>query len=302
VVTGYPGSADSPLPLGDADAIAAAFRQRLRCVLPLGLEGPLFLPTSEDAQLARVGLALQSELLTSPLASVTADRRDARWVMTLDRDPVAGQMQEVRLNLQDEQGGATQRLAAVFVAAADSHPPRLQASRTVPSEAAPLVTALRLRPAEAVGVCDSDRARVNTCVEVEFDLRESAYLMVFSTQAGHLIGVDCDARPSRSEAGMHRYRMRVPPRRIPPATPGALTPVDAVRAPDAGLYVLATKNADTARSIQQALREAPGSCGRETPALDGWLTRLDQVARAHAGTLTWRAIHLAHETEGVVRL
>jgi hypothetical protein len=299
LATAAPGSVESPLPLAEADAVAAALRSHLQCTLPGGLDGAVFLDSPEDPGLLRVGLALQGRLLTSPLVALTTDRESARWVMQLSRDSAGGQLQEIRVDLEERDRGAGQRVAAVFVAPGDI------AAMPSPAPASPgiaLLSALSLRPAEAVGICDSSQARVNTCAEVEFELHQPAYLLVFSTQSGRVQGVDCHGRPQRSDPGLRRFRLRVPPSTVPPATRGALSPIASARRPDAGLYVLAATSARDAAKVQAALREAPGACGAGTGNEDDWLTSLQRIVSEHQGQLSWRAIHLAHETEGVVAL
>jgi hypothetical protein len=66
--------------------------------------------------------------------------------------------------------------------------------------------------------------------------------------------------------------------------------------------VLAATSARDAAKVQAALREAPGACGAGTGNEDDWLSSLQRIVSEHQGQLSWRAIHLAHETEGVVAL
>lgn len=299
LATTAPGTAESPLPMADAEAVAAALRSHLRCMLPGGLDGPLFVDQPEDPSLIRIALALQGRLLTSPLAAVTTDRESASWVMRLDRDSAGGEIQEVRVDLEDPDGGAGQRVAAVFVAAADVATPA--AAAATPS-GLPLLSELSLRQAEAVGVCDNSQARVNTCAEVEFELRSPAYLLVFSTQSGRVQGVDCRSRPDRDEPGLRRFRLRVPPGTVPPSSREVLASVGTSRRADAGLYVLATRSSQAASELHAALRNAPGACGAASASADAWLSSLERIIGQFETELTWRIMHLAHETEGVTEL
>jgi hypothetical protein len=306
VITANPGTAESPLPLADADQIARAIRERLRCSLPRGLDGPVYVSTAEDVALSRISLALQGELLTSPLAALTADRQSARWIMAVDSQSAGAQLQEIHVNLQDTDGAGGQRVASVFVAGAAPHraagvsppPPVSQ------PPSSPLLSALSAAPAEPVGICDDRKARNNSCVEVAFDLRRAAYLMVFTTQALGVRNLSCESPLSRSDAGPRRFRLRVPPGRLPPATGGDLNPAQQSRSPDAGLYVIATEDRTAARRLHGLLQRAPGACrsSESHKNMQTWLAEVREATLKYAGRLEWGAIHLAHEPEGVVQL
>lgn len=307
VTTANPGTAESPLPLADADRIARTIRQRLRCSLPQGLDGPVYVSTAEDVALSRISLALQGELLTSPLAALTADRQSARWIMALESQSAGARLQEIHVNLQDTDGAGGQRIASVF--AAGSGAPHRVATMPPASTASmvsrlPLLSPLSTEPAEPVGVCDDRKARNNSCVEVTFDLHRPAYLMVFTTQALRIQELSCESRLSRSDAGLRRFRLRVPPSQPSPGGSGDLSPVQQSRSPDAGLYVVATEDRTAARRLHGLLRRAPGACrsNRSLKNMESWLAELREATRKYDGRLEWRAIHLAHEPEGVVQL
>jgi len=307
VTTANPGTAESPLPLADADQIARAIRHRLRCSLPRGLDGPVYVSTAEDVALSRISLALQGELLTSPLAALTADRRSARWIMALDSQVAGAQLQEIHVNLQDTDGAGGQRIASVFVAGSNA-PYRVTAGAplSAASKASPslLLSPLTVQPAERLGVCDDRKARNNSCVEVAFDLHRPAYLMVFTTQTFGIQDLSCESRLPRNEAGPRRFRLRVPPSQIPAASGRELSPIQQSRSPDAGLYVVATEDRTAARRLHNLLRRAPGTCGSSGThqRMEPWLAELREATLKYAGVLEWAAIHLAHEPEGVVQL
>ena len=307
VITANPGTAESPLALADADQIARKIRQRLKCSLPQGLDGPVYVSTAEDVALSRISLALQGELLTSPLAALTADRQTARWIMALDSQSAGTRLQEIHVNLQGTDGAGGQRVASVFVAG-NGAPQRITEVPATPKAStmppSPLLSALSALPADPVGVCDDRKARNNSCTEVAFDLQRPAFLLVFSTRAQGIQNLSCESRLARSEAGQKRYRLRVPPSRLPPTGGVEGSPVAQSRSPDAGLYVVATEDRAAARKLHRILRRAPGACrgagGHQK--MEGWLGDVREATRKYAGRLEWRAIHLAHEPEGVVQL
>ncbi len=256
------GTAASPIPLTDADAVAAAMVADVACTLPRQLPGSLFVTSPEPPALSSVALALQSALSYRPLAPITPDRSDAHWLLSLDLEEAGPGLSQLHLNLSDADGGSRQRLASVFVAGA----PHLRAS-TVSSrrgsgetgstssapadrapapidqtmapaaaamapEAAPLLSPLDMRPAPPEGVCDDRKARVNTCVDVAFELRRSAYLFVLTTRGHQVVDAPCRDALEPSAAGPRRYRLRVPPAGYGVTGTG----------PDAAIYVLAARD------------------------------------------------------------
>lgn len=309
-----PGSSGSPIPLRSADAVASAIKADLACLLPRDLNGAVYIETPEDDALARVGLALQAELMYESFAAVTPARDDADWLLTLDTDNAAADVRELSLTLADAGGGTRQKVASVFVsggtrmpsgdagaaaspeqgpAPAPAPPPVADTRPPVPD----LLSALHMTPARAEGICDNRRARVNSCVEVSFELTRPAYLFVLSTREHTLADVSCDGTDARAEAGERRYRMRVAPGNF------AVDPRDT--GPDAGFYVLASRDRAVADELQTALTGAPGQCGRPrggTTAHARWLSDLRRVLHDHGGQIAWRALHVVHDTDGIVAL
>jgi hypothetical protein len=215
----------------------------------------------------------------------------------------------VNLTLADADGGNRQRVASVFVSGplgtADAAVPPAVAVTPLPVPAPParapsaqpelLLSALEMRPAPPEGICDARKARMNSCVEVFFELSEPAYLLVVSTRAHSVVEAPCDSALRRAEPGPRRYRMRVPP--------GTFAMDSADTGPDAGFYVLASRSRQVAEQLRAALAGAPGQCvpaGGRAP--DGWLGELGRVLDRHGNRVAWRALHLAHDSAGIVPL
>jgi len=309
-----PGSAGSPIPLRSADHVASAIKADLACLLPRDLNGAVYIETPEDHALVRVGLALQAELMYESFAALTPARDDAGWLLTLETDGAAADVRELSLTLADAGGGNRQKVASVFVsggapapardataaAPAERHPEPAAASPAgtdIRPSAADLLSALHMTPARPEGICDHRRARVNSCVEVSFELTRPAYLFVLSTREHNLADVSCDAAGARAEAGQRRYRMRV--------APGDFAVNPRATGPDAGFYVLAVRDRSVAQSLQQVLAGAPGQCGRPrggSTAHDQWLIELRRVLHDNGGRIDWRVLHLVHDTDGIVAL
>lgn len=302
------GSAASPLPLNDAHAIATAMKTDMACLLPGGLDGSLFVVTPAEAPLARVGLALSSALSYEPLAALTADRDSAHWLLTLDARDAAADVHELSLSLAEAGGGPVQRVASVFVTGSLDPPATVGARASVQPSLPPpiadpgppaagiaatpaLLSPLTVTTAAPEGICDHRRARVNSCVEIDFELHERAYLFVVSTRSHALAEVSCGAL-DRSDPGPRRFRLRVPPGGY--ALRGA--------GPDAGFYVLATRSRATASRLRSVLMAAPGQCGNEAGPAAGWHASLEALLEREGDAVAWRAAQLVHDHSGVVAL
>jgi hypothetical protein len=316
------GSAGSPIPVGDAEAVATALEAELTCLLPRDLSGALFVEVPDDDALAGVALALKRKLMVAPLAAITADRGQADWLLSVEGEPGSADPRELGLVLRNATGAQPQRVAAVFVAgmaaderlaaraptpagpAVDPEPrtPRPRPSADVAAPAPPyssdaasleLLSTLRLEPAAREGICDSRRARVNSCVEIGFEVHRPAFLLVLSTQDHRVVDAPC-AAPERSASGSRRFRVRLPP--------GSYAVDQADTGPDAGFYVLATTNRRVAERLQQALATAPGQCGTADGDTGRWLAGLAAQLERHASDVSWRAVHLVHGHAGIAAL
>ncbi len=293
------GTVESPLPVTSTREIARAMHEHLRCAHPDGLDGPVYLEPASSPELNRVIASLTSELTTTPLAALTADRDSADWVLALNARETgagngSGQVLALDLMLTEESGGVTQQVATVYMNGAgrgiNTRPPEtLIASQppvsvTVPHGA--LLSDMRLERAADEGICDTRKARGNQCAEVSFDLFEDAYLFVLSTSDRQLASNACDARLVTATPGERRFRLRVRP--------------SVSELPDAGLYAIAVSDRDTARALSLHIRR--GVCSRPLNRDPAWLNDLDALMAAHPGTTEWRAIHLVNAPGGVESL
>ena len=152
-----------------------------------------------------------------------------------------------------------------------------------------------MKPSSRAGICGVHLARANACVEVGFELLEPAYLLVFrtafQTEGSRVTPTSCKSRVQGSVAGPHRYRLRV----LPTARP--------VDRPDAGIYVLATKDQSIAATFSRHLRRAPGACeGFSRESLGSWVERFQALLHKHGESMQWRALHMRHEPAGIVAI
>jgi hypothetical protein len=304
VASGAEGSTENPLKVQQRTQISEIMRAGLQCSLPRGLDGPLFIKTPAQADLAAIAQSLTRALSVTPLAAITPDRADAEWVMKLTARTLGTGSQEVVVTLQDTTSDEiVQQVASVFVTgldlSADVDPRTIIAEQTpvgkqpsIVSSPLQLLTPLIVRDAERNGICDAAKARANSCVEVGFELLRPAYLLVLSTQDQRLRSQACGRNLQLADPGERRYRLRIPP------TPHAATQADA------GLYVVAVENRALAHRIARHLNRGPGACasvgGDQTLAV--WLRGLDDLLQQHELEIDWRATHLRHSATGIVRL
>jgi len=155
-----------------------------------------------------------------------------------------------------------------------------------------LLSPLTVHDARLDGICDSRKARVNSCVEVGFELLQPAYLLVLSTQDQRLRSQACGRSLRLTEPGQRRYRLRIPPS----GNSGSQ--------PDAGLYVLALENRSAAHRIARHLNGGPGACPSTAgdQSLAVWLREFTELLGQHELEVDWRAVHLNHASHGIVKL
>jgi hypothetical protein len=284
------GTLDNPLPVAASQRIAQTMYQHLRCALPEGLNGPVFLATAEPSEpnqvfLNRVRAQLQSELATAPIAAVTRNPEDADWVLSVSTDTAGSRTQtrQLALLLEDRSNEVTQQVATVYVRGlrANGNPAGSHSDTLVAANEA-LLSTLRLGTAQAEGVCDR-RAQNSHCAEISFDLLRPAYLFVFSTQNRQLHSISCDSRLVEASAGERRFRIRVAP--------------SAGNQPDAGIYAIAVDDRSAAKELSRHIKSV---CTRPSGGTASWLADLDQLISLHP--VDWRAIHLAHTPQGIERL
>lgn len=316
----YRGSIASPLPVTDTAEIVRILKERMGCSLKGGLEGTVYVTSSEIRELTGLIHALDNELSITPIAALTNNQADADWLMFATVEPVGNGSYELIISLQpmegskeDRKGGkeSAQRVASVFITGIkptepsvtptqDQQSPAELTSPIITHSAPPLryhklLTTLSMEPSSRAGICDVRRAGTNACVEVGFELLESAYLLVFrtafQTEGFQVTPTSCKGRIQGSAAGPHRYRLRV----LPTARP--------VNRPDAGIYVLATKDKSVAATFSRHLRRAPGACeGFSRESLESWVERFQLLLHKHGESMQWRALHMRREPAGIVAI
>jgi hypothetical protein len=298
------GTVDSPLPAAETREIAEQLKDNVRCSLPDGLAGAVFVEPAEGQALNRLRSELQRNLTLSAMAAMTPKREEAAWIMKVDAREVGNRTQEVVLTLTDPDRDVTQQVASVFVTGLAAGAPR---TTTAPPDVIATAPAADVDPGEPQpyqpmlsgfdvdehargGICDSHRSSPDPCVEVSFELNRDAYLFVLSTSASKLTANSCATGISRETAGERRFRMRVSANDIPGTG-------------DAGLYAIAVDDRNAARALANLIHKAPGACtGHTGHGLDEWLTKLDLLLDAYPGAYEWRALHLTAGPDGVIRI
>jgi hypothetical protein len=316
VASGRAGSTENPLPVAEGTQISELMRAGLQCSLPGGLDGPLFIETPPQSDLAAISQSLTRTLSLTPLAAITPDRESAEWVMRLSARSVGGGAQQVVVTLQDTTSSeVVQQVASVFVTGLELAAPAIPPDPGVPPAVNPpaitpppagdtpmpeLLTQLTTHHAEPNGICAHSRTRPGTCVEVGFRLLRPAYLLVLSTQDRQLRSQTWGRSLELARPGERRYRMRIRERTGSPNEPTSQWAM----LPDAGLYVLAVEDRGLAQRLVRHLNRAPGACAsvRSSPSLSQWLRELDELIARNAAQVAWRATHLRRSADGVVQL
>lgn len=283
------GTIASPLPINATEAIADLLQRNIRCSLPEGLNGTVYLEPAQTAALNRVRGQLQRQLTLSAIAAIAASPGDAQWTIALAATSMGSQTQEIVATLKDREGAANQHLASVFVTGAPA--PTLSGDDTrIASLGGELLTPMQLQRSSSGGVCTSHRNDPDPCVEVTFDLTRAAYLFVLSSNDRELRSTSCERNARRLDAGPRKFRMRVPVSRQPGTA-------------DAGVYAIAVEDRAAARAIARHIRTAPGACASHSSrGLNAWLNKLDEILNRYPDTYQWQAVHLDAQTGELVSL
>lgn len=309
------GTIDSPMAVTDSRRIAELMEQSLRCALPDGLQGPLYLTPPAPGAVAQISGQLRTQLARTPFAAVTRAAEEAQWKLSLQSEASGASTHQLQLLLEDTGTRITQQVAAVYVVGLDA-PARVppsggaqqqvgQSAVTHPASPPPtqhgthaegqILSVMRINEAEPVGVCRDVRDRRNqsaraVCVEVSFELLQPAYLFVFATRDRRLDGLSCDLWRDRSDQGERRYRVQIPE-------------ADGQDRAAVGLYAIASGRRDLATKLDRHLRAAEGMCGgSKTTDLNRWLAELDRLIADQPEDIHWQAIQLADSPAGVRRL
>ena len=270
------GSIEKPLVLSEVSSVADALGDRLRCALPRGVDGTLYMATPDDARLARIALALRRELMRMPVAVLTERSEGADWILRFELAPAGPGLSE--LTLEFDLADSRQRLAAVFVTGDAAGNAPVRADRV-----ARLLSPLAVERADRVGICRDRRGA--RCAELSFEVLEPAYLLAFTIQDQRVELADCRGRVQRAERGERRFRLPVG------------SAVDAgSQGADIGFYVFAVKERRRAEQLRRVLEAAPGACGsRSARTTATWLARFESVFANDDDPVQWAALHLDAE-------
>ena len=280
------GTVDSPLPVSAGDQIADIMGRHLHCALPDGLDGPLYLEVAQTRPLTRILGQLRKDLTLTPIGAVTPDRTEARWLLSLQANPLGGQTHELSLTLTDATQEGTQRIASVFVIGLDS---RAGGSQPRPPHTGDLLSSLSYNDSTATGrVCTRRQLQANKCVEISFDLLSPAYLFVLSSTGRSLNSTTCTRSPRMAKAGERTFRLRITPSASPQTA-------------DAGFYAIAVNDRGVARELARHIARGPCESDQSWDR-SSWLGRLDRLLAQHQDTYQWRAMHLNHTPQGITDL
>lgn len=281
-----PGSAGSPFAVGEATAVAASLLEQIRCVLPRGVDGGVYLETPAGPQLEQIALELRRRLLLTPLFVPAEREQDAEWLLRVHANRDFGGTAELVVELIDRGSDARQRLAAAFVerGTRTAQNPATEpgvSSGPVAQPAHNPLSPLTVTVVQRAGVCRDNRD--NACAEVRLELAQASHLLVFSTSEGAVSVPQCRAEASLREAGEYRFRLPVGTR-------------SSAQRPATGFYAIAIRDREAALDLQRIVAAAPGACG--TPAdtqRDAWIARLGAALQRYGHAVHWRAVHLDEE-------
>ena len=112
------------MPVTDSVRIAELMQQHLRCALPDGLEGPVYLSPPDPGAVAQISGQLRTKLARTPFAAVTRSPEEADWVLSVQVDRSGGRIHQLQLLLEDGERQVTQQVAAVYVVGLESDAPQ----------------------------------------------------------------------------------------------------------------------------------------------------------------------------------
>lgn len=265
------GSVDNPLQLNEPVALTNALYAQLQCRLPRDLDGSLSSTTPQQQALQLVLHDVQDRLALSAQA-VTRDTEQASWLLHAELQPVASGLQLLSVSLRHKEATTPgQRLASLYISGQRHHPTPVYFPD---NEGRQLLSALSVPD-------PGQNCRNEGCTEVAFDLHQDAYLLVFSTQNGSVTPVYCGYASNKKTAGEQRYRLR--------------TTADQ----RVGFYVIASRERQAVRTLQQHVRKAPGACKQPSTIDPAWLPRTLASLTELKTAIEWRAVHLINTPQGV---
>lgn len=263
--------------------IAEALDQQLRC--QPGLPAPVYVAAGAAAPAPEIARLLRESLGQRTL--VTMSRESAATVLSLalprvEGDSSDGDTSTVSVHVV-EAGGGSVRMAEVAIA---GKLPTNLAHRSTPALVAPmsprLMSEIRLaKVSSRDSRCDRHD---DNCVDVELELFEPAYLLLFYTARGQLRPVSCEP-PSRRQDGRQHLGLNVPTGNEDRAA--------------LGFYAIAIPEHETAIAIHRAMKGGSSMCGAGRPAEA--LASVRELLASDRQRVSWRSIHLRQVGDRVVQ-
>lgn len=249
-----PGIYDLETPVTIADALY----EQLQCHRQI--PAPILLAPSPDPIGRKIMGRLRERLSTGTLLTVDPDDAESTLMLRMP----APDARELSLELSPRDGDTSVRIAEVTVSRAVE---RFAAA----TQARSLVSEIFVRDHPRDEKCEPGRA---SCIDVEFELFEPAWTVMFYTVGDEVAPVSC-AMPDRL-VGIRQYGLNVPPQA-------------SAERPALGFYVLAFEDRASARSVQRSLVATSSRCeGRGgARANEKWIATL---ADGLNGGADWQAI------------
>jgi hypothetical protein len=270
--------------------IADALYDQLRC--QKDIIAPVYFTPTEDDITRSVSRRLRERF--SSQSQVTVNKGIAASIIYLNFPVTSNSIRKLSLELAsaDDQE-STHRIAEVAVThsprKANSPPPKT--TRTITDSTRDIrstgyLSAIHYQDTRSRdGICKHQK---KDCVQLDFDLSTSAYLVMFSTTAGAPLPLDCEI-PARRKPGNHQFRLRVPRSEIPSR-------------PTVGFYALAFKDRASARAVHRELIRGSAKCSSNPTPVDEWASSFSRKLNQFREQTEWRALHLSRDANGVMTL
>ena len=134
-------------------------------------------------------------------------------------------------------------------------------------------------------VCDR---RKEHCIDISFELYQSAYTVIFYTANGQVAPLSCEL-PTRQRPGRLHYGINVPA-------------ADSSLRPSVGFYALAFKERSAASALHRALKKNAPKCGGRRLPQENWVASFAHLLHPPPDRSDWRAIHLTRDHTRTTRL
>jgi hypothetical protein len=291
IQTSPKGTSINPIHINQHQQLAELVYTQLRCNLPNGLEGSIYITHAGNTPntggpVAPVVADLQQKFAVAPALITTNLPAQAQWQLELALTNTNLGSHQLHASLTPlHPPGTPQKIATVFVSGVVPDQPRQDPSltSTFNPPAPQLLSALRMQ-AQAQG-CKGN----SDCADISFELNKAAHVLVFQTQHGAVQPLDCATRAqTKRTPGKQRYRVHLPNDRLHSRV---------------GFYVLATQDTATAKKLQQQINSAPGPCSKnDRQNHQRWLHATLAVLDSQSDFLVWRAIHIRNTPQGLLAI